>query len=160
MGQVRNNGKLKRKTFLTKKEAITWEADQKKPECQDLPLKTVTVSLIEWAEKYLDYSKVKFIAKTYEEKEAVFRLFFHFVDHSLPASELSNGNVLSFLQEQAKKRSGFAANKDRKNLVAAWNWGIKYLGFPALNPCLVDRFPEKRQVRYVPLEKDFWKVYD
>ena len=160
MGQVRKNGKLTRKTFLTKKEAIAWETDQQKPECQDLPLKIVTVSLIEWAEKYLDYSKVKFSAKTYEEKKAVFRSFFRFVDHSLPAAELKKGHVLSFLQEQAKNRSGYAANKDRKNLVAAWNWGIKYLDLPALNPCLVDRFPEIRQVRYVPPEKDFWKVYD
>ncbi|MCK5020854.1 MAG: tyrosine-type recombinase/integrase, partial [Candidatus Peribacteraceae bacterium] len=103
---------------------------------------------------------MKYTTQTYKEKKSVFRSFFRFVDHSLPAVELKSGQVLSFLQEQAKSRSGYAANKDRKNLVAAWNWGIKYLGLPALNPCLVDRFPEKRQVRYVPSEKDFWNVYD
>jgi integrase len=42
---------------------------------------------------------------------------------------------------------------------AAWNWGIKYLGLPTDNPCLVERFPEIKQPRYVPSEKDFWKVY-
>lgn len=64
------------------------------------------------------------------------------------------------MQIQFKNRSGYAANKDRKNLVAAWNWGIKYLGFPQINPCRVDRFPEVRSERYVPPEDDFWKVYN
>ncbi|MCI5219744.1 MAG: site-specific integrase, partial [Candidatus Electrothrix sp. LOE2] len=56
---------------------------------------------------------------------------------------------------------GYAANKERKNLVAAWNWALKYIpDFPADNPMLADRFPEKRSPRYVPSEEDFWKVYD
>lgn len=90
----------------------------------------------------------------------MFKMFFRALDPEQAASDLTSGKVLGYLQEQAEKRSGYAANKDRKNLVAAWNWGIKYLGLPSPNPCLVDRFPEKRQIRYVPSEKDFWKVYD
>lgn len=70
------------------------------------------------------------------------------------------GQVLDYLQSQAEGRSGYAANKDRKNLVAAWNWGIKYLGLPQPNPCLVDRFPEERHPRYVPPEEDFWAVWE
>jgi hypothetical protein len=31
-------------------------------------------------------------------------------------------------------------------------------GLPTDNPCLVERFPEIKQPRYVPSEKDFWKV--
>jgi len=64
------------------------------------------------------------------------------------------------LQIRFKKGSGYAANKDRKNLVAAWNWGIKYLGLREPNPCRVDVFPEVRSPRYVPPEEDFWKIYD
>lgn len=58
-------------------------------------------------------------------------------------------------------RSGYAANKDRKNLVAAWNWGMKYMDPPltAPNPCLVDKMPEVRSPRYVPPEEDFWAIY-
>ena len=61
-----------------------------------------------------------------------------------------------------KARSGYAANKDRKNLVAAWNWGMKYLDPPLEppNPCLVAKMPEKRTPRYIPPEEDFWKVYE
>jgi len=68
--------------------------------------------------------------------------------------------VLKHLQKQAGKRSGYSANKDRKNLMAAWNWGIKYINLPSPNPCMVERFPEVRHTRYVPPEKDFWKVYN
>jgi integrase len=37
---------------------------------------------------------------------------------------------------------------------------MKYMGLAGPNPCLVDRFPEKRQRRYVPPEDDFWKVFE
>ena len=68
--------------------------------------------------------------------------------------------VLAHLSFQAETRSGYSANKDRKNLIAAWNWGVRYLpGFPEDNPFLVDKFPEVRTPRYVPPEKDFWRVY-
>jgi integrase len=77
-------------------------------------------------------------------------------------SNLKPGDLLAYIIKQKEERSGYAANKDRKNLVAAWNWGMKYmkLPLPGPNPCLVDRMPEERQPRYVPPEEDFWKVYD
>lgn len=58
-------------------------------------------------------------------------------------------------------RSGYAANKDRKNLVAAWNWGMKYMEshLSPNNPCLVVKMPEQRTPRDIPPAKDFWKVY-
>ena len=77
-----------------------------------------------------------------------------------PSRTLKPGQALLYLQKQAQKRSGYAANKDRKNLLAAWNWGIKYMALPAPNPFLVDKFPEERQRRYIPPEDDFWKVYE
>jgi integrase len=62
----------------------------------------------------------------------------------------------------ATPTSWYAANKDRKNLVAAWNWGMKYMDppLPGSNSCLVERMPEIRQPRYVSPEEDFWKVYE
>ena len=57
--------------------------------------------------------------------------------------------------------SGNAANKDKKNLRAAWNFGIKYLDMPKDDPFVaVESFPVTQQPRYVPPEKDFWKVHD
>ncbi|MEW6594939.1 MAG: site-specific integrase [Thermodesulfobacteriota bacterium] len=34
------------------------------------------------------------------------------------------------------------------------------MGLSTPNPCLVERFPEQRQDRYVPPPEDFWKVYN
>jgi integrase len=93
-------------------------------------------------------------------KRRAFRSFFKSVDSSLEVTALHKRDVLSHLSKEAEKRSGYAANKERKNLVAAWNWAVQYIPhFPAKNPFLVDRFPEVRSARYVPPEKDFWTVY-
>jgi integrase len=69
---------------------------------------------------------------------------------------------LGYVIKQHEARSGYAANKDRKNLVAAWNWGTKYMEppLPEPNPCRVDKMPEIRRPRYVPPEDDFWQAYE
>jgi integrase len=60
--------------------------------------------------------------------------------------------------EQAKTRSPNAANKDRKNLLALWNWGVKTLDLDR-NPCIkTDRFVHNRKPQYTPPEKDVLKV--
>jgi len=121
-----------------------------------------TVCLCDWAYAYLDFAQVRFTEKTYAEKKSVFRRFFKEVDPDQPILELKRANVLDYVINQSKLRSGYAANKDRKNLVAAWHWGMKYMKpiLPAPNPCLVERMPEVRHPRYVPPEEDFWKVYE
>lgn len=161
VAQIRVNGKKYRQTFQTKQEAIEWEVKKKKSLKRTSEPETPTVCLIDWATRYLDYAQTKFVAKTFDEKKSMFKRFFSIVPADLLPSQLTSGLVLSYLQKQSIIRSGYAANKDRKNLVAAWNWGIKYInGFSAFNPCLVDRFSEERKPRYVPLENDFWKVYE
>jgi len=119
-----------------------------------------SLTLIEWATKYLEYSKVKFAGLTFNEKRLVFKRFFKSVDPLLTVDKIKPVQVLNYLRNQATDRSGYAANKDRKNLLAAWNWGIKYLDLPSPNPCLTERFPEERHNRYIPPESDFWKVYE
>ncbi|MGV1098716.1 tyrosine-type recombinase/integrase [Thiovibrio sp. JS02] len=123
------------------------------------PNETHTVCLLDWATRYLAYAESKFVAKTWDEKKSALKGFLKHQGPSLSVEALTPGKVLDYLQVQAQARSGYAANKERKNLVAAWNWGMKYMGLPAPNPCLVDRFPEQRHDRYVPPEEDFWKVY-
>ncbi len=156
LAQVKINNKYVRKSFATKREAVDWEVEKRK----SINSLTPTISLGEWAIRYLDFAQAKFVKKTYQEKRAAFKFFFCSVDKELSVENLTAGIVLRHLQNQCTSRSGYAANKDRKNLVAAWNWGIKYLGFPRDNPCLVERFPQRKNTRYVPSEKDFWKVYE
>ena len=134
---------------------------RRKP-ASDWNKKIDTVCLGDWALTYLDVSKSRFSDKTYDEKRSMFRRFFREIDPASPVLELKPSKVMAFIVNQKEARSGYAANKDRKNLVAAWNWGMKYMDppLPGPNPCLVDRMPEVRQPRYVPPEEDFWKVYE
>lgn len=155
VGTVMLNGRRKNRIFDTKQEAKTWEV-----EMHSVGELTVTPSLLKWAEEYLDYA-TKFSPKVYNEKCGVFRRFFRFIKPDTKADKMIPRFALEFLQKQNKARSGNAANKDRKNLVAAWNWGIRYLDLPKPNPFeLVDKFATEEKGHYVPPEKDFRAVLD
>lgn len=123
---------------------------------------TDTVCLIDWSQAYLDHAKSMFAEKTYREKRSMFRTFFKHIDPTLPVSELTSAMVMDYLLKQKEQRSGYSANKDRKNLIAAWNWGKIYMSpvLPSHNPCTVKKMPEIRNPRYVPPAEDFWKVYE
>jgi integrase len=103
-----------------------------------------------------------FAEKTYKEKRSMFRNFFKHIEPTLPVSELKAAMVMDYLLKQKEQRSGYSANKDRKNLIAAWNWGTMYMNpiLPSTNPCIVKKMPEIRNPRYVPPAEDFWNVYD
>lgn len=153
VGSVMINGRRKEKIFDTKKDAKSWEAEMHS--AGDL---TATPSLLKWAEQYLDYS-TRFSPKVYNEKRGAFRRFFQFIKPSATVDKMTPRLALEFLQKEFDKRTGNAANRDRKNLVAAWNWGIRYLEIPKPNPFeIVDKFPTKEKGHYVPPEDDFRKV--
>jgi len=118
--------------------------------------------LIDWAQAYLDYVNARFSDETYKEKRTVFRRFFKEIDPETFIDDLTPAMVMDYVVLQSQERGGNCANKDRKNLVAGWNWGMKYLTpvLPRPNPCLVEKMPEERHPRYVPPEQDFWKAYN
>lgn len=117
--------------------------------------------LLEWSSAYLDYSKENFVPKTYLEKRTAFALLFKAgFSASASVESLTPFALVRHFQSQAGKRSGNAANKDRKNLAAAWSWGVKFMGLPAENPFLrVPRQSEERFPRRVPTLAEFWAVY-
>jgi integrase len=160
VAEVMRQGKRYYKVFPSKVDALAWESETRKKPVESLMTPSDCLKLIDWATQYLEYAKTKFVHKTFDEKKSCFRRFFDSIDPELMPQQLKPVHVLNHLQLQAQKRSGYAANKDRKNLCAAWNWGIKYLGLPSVNPCLAERFPESRETRYIPPESDFWKVYE
>jgi len=132
----------------------------------------VSFDLGAWCDRYLDDVKNRCVKKTYEEKCAAFSRLFEFalIDSAMPVSELVESELSEtslardFLNFQFENRGGNAANKDRKNLSTAWNWGQTTLrDFPKnlINPFYsVERYPKVSFPRYVPSEDDFWKVYD
>lgn len=152
------------------KAAVLWE-DQTRRKLyrqmveEDEPTDTEFLTVLDWAEAYLDYAK-GFVKKTYDEKRFAFKRFLKHeeVDLEMPVEEIDTPMAYAHLKIQADNRSGYATNKDRKNLSAAWTWGAKYIReFPRglINPFqATDPFPEVRSPRYVPPVEDFWKVYD
>jgi integrase len=158
LASVMRDGQRRQKLFDTKAEALEWEVEQRK-KLGNSTTHMDSLTLLDWGNQYLDFSQ-RFCSRTMWEKQAAFKALFRAVNPADEPATLKAGKVLKAVQPVAAKQSGHAANKIRKNLVAAWNWGIKYLGLPKDNPCLIDRFPEKRSPRYVPSEVDFWKAYD
>jgi integrase len=166
LGQVKQHGVRRRKLCPSKDAAKAWEVEMKRrgntqvlqaPESTQIAI----VCLLEWAEKYLDYP-LRYSPKTYSEKRNSFRRLLHAFGGPAPVETLKPGAVLEYLQTIFHTRSGHAANKERKNLVAAWNFGCRYLeGFPTPNPfVIVPKFPETSHPRYVPPQDDFWKVVE
>jgi len=155
--------KYRKSGLQTKYEALKWELNKKEELENNQNLVDTAcdvVSIWDWANKYLDFAKVKFTSKTYKEKVAVFSRLFEQVDKNMNVNFLTNGHILDYCLAQHKKRSANAVNADRKNLVAAWHWGVRYMSLTMPNPCNVDKLPEQRHPRYIPPERDFWAVYD
>jgi len=135
VGSVMISGRRKERIFDTKKDAKAWEI-----EMHNAGELTATPSLLKWAEQYWDYSR-RFSPKVCSEKCGAFRHFFKLIKPTAKVYKMSPRLALEFLQMEYEKRTDNAANRDRKNLVAAWNWGIRYLEIPKPNPFeLVDKF--------------------
>lgn len=102
-----------------------------------------------------------FAKKTADEKRFAFKQLFTTIDPFSQAVDVDRLAILKHFQKQSKSRSGNAANKDRKNLAAAWRWGVRFMDLPRENPfSAVDKFREDRHERHMPTLDDFWKVYD
>ena len=127
---------------------------------QELIPEIRTVSLHDWSIAYLDYAKDRFVEKTYKEKRFAFREFFLAIASDTATAEIDNQVLLKFLQNQSVDRSGYCANKQRKNLRAAWQWGSVFLNLSRENPFdSIQRFAEVRNERIVPTMDEFWKVH-
>ncbi|HPC04419.1 MAG TPA: site-specific integrase [Syntrophales bacterium] len=141
--------------FLTKKEARTWEDETRKallaPASNDADMR-----FIEFANQYLDMCKLKFTEKTYFEKRAVLRSFIRFLGGDPLFTQVTKKSISDYLIHQVEIRSKNAANKDRKNLMALFNWGRKVADLS--NPVVVDKFPHSRSFQYTPSEADILKV--
>jgi len=162
-GTIIREGNKKYHLFDLKSAAKEWEVNQKALPLEEFLNGTPTVSsLAEWSESYLDHVKAKYVDKTYAEKQLAFRRLFQSIKANSEPSRLHPGLILKHFNREAKERSGNAANKDRKNLIAGWNWAIKYLpGWPEKNLfVLVERQQAEQCPRYIPPVEDFWKVFD
>jgi integrase len=144
-------------------DAVLWEKETRE-KLKSSKILLDSWQILKWANEYLIFAQERYAKKVFDQKRSVFARFISFLRPDMIVNDLTPSLVLEYMRKQAKNRSGYAANKDRKDLAAGWNWACKYLdGFPLdiVNPIrVVDKFPEVRMPRYVPPEKDFWAIYE
>ena len=117
--------------------------------------------LLDFSNAYLDMATERFAKKTISEKKLAFKYLYKVVPPDTPPEDFAPAMALDALRFIARKSSGNAANKAKKNLSTAWEWGKKYYGLPAVNPFReVEKFPADQKPRYVPSEDDFWKAFN
>ena len=169
-GNVMIKGVVNQKLFpdasmKSKREATVWEKEEKERMERQLSLtNSESLMIVKWTNEYLEEAQTRFSDKTFKEKQSAFIRFAKFENlvSDFPVELITIDICRNFLNHQFKTRSGYAANKDRKNLGTAWNWGMDNLhDFPAgKNPFhAIKKYPEIRSNRYVPPESDFWKAY-
>lgn len=143
--------------------AKEWEEEQRKLAMAGSVTPTGLERLMTWGNDYLDHAQRTMSRQTHVEKKLVMKDFFAYCGKEGIRSleEVTPAKTYAFLSKLSDKRGGNVANKYRKNLLAAWTWGMDFFdGFPQMvSPFLkVKPFPVKRNDRYVPPEEDVIKV--
>lgn len=147
-------------------EAKNWEVQRKK-ELLAAQVQSKTLSgcelLLAWGERYLAFAERTMSRSTSIEKKTVMKDFFRYCREegicSLEA--VSKPMLTQWLLDVSEERGPDRANRYRKNLLAAWHWGMDALeGFPQEQPLLerIKPFPVDAGERYVPPEEDVIKV--
>lgn len=146
------------------KKAAAWEEGTRQQMIGDqIEASGAYVSIGTFTDSHLNDAKTHCVKKTYDDKRRALTQFFEFsglrpenlVDKIVPFAR-------PFLVEHAEENGGGSANKARKNLSQAWNFGMytfeeKWPNFR--NPFLaVKPFPQDQNERYTPPAVDFWKV--
>lgn len=149
----------------SRRAAVKWEKETETALRKFFDQNMESVSIETWMCDYLSETERVVVHKTFQEKQNAFKELaaFSVIEPQIPVNLITMQIAERFLKEQFVARSGNAANKIRKNLATAWDWGKRwYESWPKdSNPFrLVDRFPTVRFPRYIPSESDFWKTYD
>lgn len=121
-GIVKINGKRYSESFPTKKEAKEWERDFR-DSLLHRPVEAIDFEA--FTGKYIEFAKARFAKSVYEEKVKLNKDFRRFIGSNLGVDQITPKHMQEYLLKQAKRRSAHASNRDRKNPLAMWNWGIK-----------------------------------
>jgi len=144
--------------FNTKRKAQAWEGQRRKElEAEKKRTPTDTAFLV-LANKYLDHSRKRFVAKTYREKCSLFKRLVQEWGGEIDVMSITPEMCLDYLSKRADETSNNAYNKDRKNLLAFFNWVCKVHRTQHNPVVFIDRLPESREPRYIPPPADFDKV--
>jgi len=157
-GVVKKEGQRHIRIFKTKTEAKRWEAEKRKELENPVQAKTETdMDFLRASNEYLDFSELRFSPGTYMEKKKLCQdLLKRWGNVSI--GDITPTMVMKYLEDRASATSLNAWNRDRKNLLAMFNWLRKIHGIthnPVIN---IDRMSEERKPEYIPPSEDIDKV--
>jgi len=156
-GVVKIGGvRVEQRLFALKRDAVKWETETRKKRLKELRVQG-GMDLTTFCTKYLDYA-LQFRPKTYDEKRSLTRRIIMAWGPDILVEEITPEIVLSYLSRRAEERSNNAFNKDRKNLLAMWNWGMEILGLESNPVAKIKRRAHERSAQYVPPTQDILKV--
>lgn len=154
-GVVKIRGKrVATRRFQYKRDAARWERKTRKMFQTE---GSTDMAYLSACNDYLDYAKINYTHKTYQEKASVAKKLAAYIKANPDIKNITPLQINRYLMAQAKERSPNAANKDRKNLSAMFGWWSKMYGrFPS--PVQTDKFTHDRKPQYTPPTEDVLRV--
>lgn len=157
----RHQGKVhKKEGFLTRGEASEAEG-RRRSKVRGIPYTPPRIFLGEVADRYLIECKtVKGLAdNTLRQKRFVLKTFMDFRGTDGPAELITRGDIKPYLTVRAQISGNCAANRDKKEIKALFNWANNEDILFCRNPCKgLPDFPEDESRAYTPPKEDLLKV--
>lgn len=157
-GVVKRGNERFTRLFQTKTEAKVWEAEKlKELENPNLETPETVMDLLMVSNDYLDFCRRRFSSTTYGEKKKLCKDVLKKWGN-VDINSITPTMVMKHLEDRAKKVSDNTWNRDRKNLLAMFNWARKIKGIthnPVIN---IERLPEDKKPEYIPSGEDIDKV--
>lgn len=155
---VMREGERFQALFDTKAEAKGWEAEKKREVASKQEQTPDDMELRVFFSRYLDHAEMRFSVKVFKEKRALLQKLSRLWGGGTLLKAVTVDMVASYLETQAKERSNNASNKDRKNLLALWNWGIERFDLKHNPVSKISSLRHDREPQYTPPEGDVLRV--
>lgn len=156
-GCVTYQGKRYQAVLPTKRAAVAWESERREELKKNAKKRLRGMDLLTFCTKYLDYS-TRYTPKTCDEKRSICKRILSAWGSEFLVEDITPEMVLSYLDARAKNQSNNAFNKDRKNLLAMWNWGQEILNLPTNPVVIIKKRPHDRGPQYVPPTEDVLRI--
>lgn len=151
-GVVKINGKrIGQKSFRTKREAAAWERGVRSSYLKQ----TLIGSLVDVINDYLSFTKIKFIDSTYKTKRRHLKRFIAKTPPDTPLQDITTNDVWHYLKVITPATR---FNRSRKELLALFNYAVKFHDLPSNPVAKIDLLPEERGPQAVFTEDEFIRI--
>jgi len=143
--------RIAQKSFRTKREAIAWERETKSSYLKQ----THTGSLLEVINDYLSFAEIKYIESTYKTKRRHLKRLLCKYPPDTPILNITTKDVWDYLK-MITPASRF--NRARKELLAFFNYAMKFHKLPVSPVVGIDKLPSNRGPQAVFTEDEFIRI--